>query len=420
MTRPSATILQIIPDLDTGGAERTVLEISEAVVRAGGASIAVSRGGRMVAELEAAGATHVTLASAGTKNPIGIWSNARKLADLIGRQGVDLVHAHSRAPAWGALFAARRTRVPFVTTYHGAYNESGPLKRAYNSVMARGDVVIANSRYTARLVHERYGTPDDKMPIVYCGIDSSAFNPEGVSAARIAAVRQRWGLAPSHRAILLGGRLTGWKGQAVLIAAAAKLKDEGRLPDDVRIVLAGASQGRTSYVAELEDQIAGAGLHDRVLMVGHEADMPAAFLAATICIVASTEPETFGRSAAEAQAMGCPVIATRLGATPEVVIGEEPEQAPGQEPVLGRDAFTGWLVPPGDSAALADRIGQVLSLDSEALRSIGQRGRQHVMDCFGLTHVQRQTLTIYDCLLGTGLASAFDAAPRTENRARHA
>ena len=149
MPKDRPTILQIIPGLDAGGAERTVVEVAAAIVRAGGRALVLAEGGRLAADVEAAGGEVVTF-PAGTKNPLRLLANAAAIARLVAAQEVDLIHARSRAPAWSALLAARRTRVPFVTTYHGAYSETNAAKRAYNSVMARGDIVIANSHYTAR------------------------------------------------------------------------------------------------------------------------------------------------------------------------------------------------------------------------------------------------------------------------------
>jgi glycosyltransferase involved in cell wall biosynthesis len=399
MQRP--TILQIIPRLDTGGAERTTVEMTDAIVTAGGRALVLTEGGRMAGQIDAAGGELVTF-PAGAKNPIGIYRNAGCLARLIEREGVDLVHARSRAPAWSAFVAARRTRRPFVTTYHGAYAESGPLKRVYNSVMARGDVVIANSHYTAELVRARYGTPAERIRVIYRGIDEAAFNPESISPARVAALRERWRVRADDRVILHAARLTGWKGQSVVIEAAAQLSREKALANAV-VILAGDSQGRTTYLHGLEQQITTLGLGDRVRLVGHVDDVPAAFLASHVAVVASTEPEAFGRVAAEAQAMGCPVIATAIGAPPETVRAE---------PHVGRGEITGWLIPPADAHALARQIGSALALTAEERSAIGGRARAHVLENFSLADMKNATLGVYDQLLGTSLGAQCDGQKR--------
>lgn len=395
LTEKRPTILQIIPELDTGGAELATVEIADAVIRAGGRSIVLSRGGRMLPDLLKTGATFVPF-PAKTKNPARIVWNARAIAAIVRREGVDLVHARSRAPAWSALLAARMTRRPFVTTYHGAYNEKTRIKNWYNSVMARADVVIANSQYTADLVAKRYGTPAGRLTVIHRGIDGAAFDPATIGAERVAQLRTSWGVAPEAPVILQAARLTTWKGQSVLIAAAKLLKDEGRL-GKAQIVFAGDAQGRTGYAERLRSEAAAAGLADRVGLVGHVGDMPAAFKAAHIAVIASVEPEAFGRAAAEAQIMGCPVIATRLGAPQETVL------AP---PAAGRDAMTGWLVTPGDARALAEAMAEALSLDEAARVALGLRARRHVLTNFTLSAMKHATLEVYDRLIGSDLAAA--------------
>src|SRR5215813_12578334 len=172
VTRDRPTILQIVPRLDTGGAELSTVEIAEALVRAGGRALVLTEpGGRLTARVTAAGGELIPFPAA-SKSPIRLLMNARAMTRLIRAQGIDLVHARSRAPAWSALLAARRTRVPLVTTYHGAYGEKNAAKRLYNGVMARGDVVIANSGYTANLIAARYATPRRRITVIHRGVDA--------------------------------------------------------------------------------------------------------------------------------------------------------------------------------------------------------------------------------------------------------
>lgn len=395
------TILQIIPDLDTGGAERTTVEIAGAIVAAGGRAIVLSEGGRMEAELAATGGELVRFPAA-TKNPAKLIANAHAISRIIDREGVDLVHARSRAPAWSALLAARRTGRRFVTTYHGAYSEEGRAKKLYNSVMARGELVIANSHYTADLVASRYGTPAARLRVIHRGVDGDIFDPDRVEAGRVAALRAAWGISTDRRIILHAARLTNWKGQRVVVEAARLLQQAS--PDLARnavFVLAGDAQGRDDYRTGLEQQIAAAGLGDRVRLVGHVSDIPAAFAASWLGVVASTEPEAFGRAATEAQIMRCPVIATDIGAPPETVMTADR---------AGADHQTGWLVPPSDAPALAAALAEALALDGARHAEIGERARRHVLARFSLRAMRQRTLAVYDELLGTGLAQAFDDA----------
>ncbi len=394
------TILQIIPELETGGAELSTVEITAAIVRAGGRALVLSEGGRMAPRINSLGGEFIPFPAA-TKNPLRMAWNAREIAKIVNAEQVDLIHARSRAPAWSALRAAAITGRPFVTTYHGAYNESGRAKNLYNSVMARGQVVIANSNYTARLIADRYATPKDRIRVIYRGVDGAAFDPAKISDAEVAKLRQAWGVADGQRIILNAARLTAWKGQVVIIAAAKILQDQGRLGDSV-IILAGDDQGRDSYRSDLKTKIAAAGLNERVRLVGHVDDMPVAFRAAYLAVLASTEPEAFGRTATEAQAMGCPVIATAIGAPPETVLAE---------PAVTASQRTGWLIPPAHPAQLAEAMSEALHLNLADRDSLGSRARAHVLDKFALNGMRRQTLEVYDSLLGTYLAAAFQANP---------
>ena len=398
MAESRPTILQIIPRLDTGGAELSTIEITEAIVRAGGRALVATEGGRMADRVPQAGGELIAF-PASTKNPVRLLGNVGKLRELIRAQSVNLVHARSRAPAWSALLAAHRARVPFVTTYHGAYGEQGAIKRFYNSVMVRSDRVIANSGFTADLIRQRYGTSDSKITVIHRGLDLRAFDPAAVSDDRKSALRQAWGVAGDRPIILQAARLTGWKGQRVMIAAAGKLKREGRLGNAV-FVLAGDAQGRDGYSETLHRDIAENGLGACVILPGHVSDMAAAFAVAHVAVVASTEPEAFGRTATESQAMRCPVIATDIGAPRETVIARDDLPS-------GR---TGWLVPPGDASALADSLAAALALGPLERSRMGGNARAHVAARFTVAAMQRATLAVYDDLLATDLARRFSMA----------
>lgn len=382
------TILQIIPDLEAGGAERTAVDIAKGLTDVGARALVATEGGRLVAELQAKGGIWLPFPAA-TKNPLAMALNVRKLALLCKHEGVELVHARSRAPAWVALAACKAMKLPLVTTYHGSYASRSAVKTLYNSVMARGDVVIANSGYTADLILAKHGFARDRIRVVHRGTNFSAFAPAAVGSERVQALRKAWGVEPHQRIVLLPGRLTGWKGQKVLIEAAGILRDGG--DEDTAFILAGDHQGRDSYVKELDQAIAKAGLEGRVKRVGHCADMPAALLAASVVAVPSTEPEAFGRVAVEAQAMGVPVVVSDLGAVPETVLAP-PQTVPGER--------TGWRVPPGDAAGLAACLAEALALRPSAREALAARARLHVERHFSLETMVRETLDVYCALLG--------------------
>lgn len=396
MSKDRPTILQIIPRLDAGGAELSVVEVAQALACAGARALVLAEPGRLTPKLAAVGGEPIAFPAA-TKNPLRMLANARAILRLIERERIDLIHARSRAPAWSGLLAARRAKVPFVTTYHGAYGETNALKRLYNSVMARGDIVIANSDYTARLIAERYDTPRERIIVIHRGIDEDAFDPARIDPQRVEALRGRWGVEPQMRVILQAARLTSWKGQRVLIDAAAALRAAGKL-DEAVVILAGDAQGRHDYVHALESQILQQGLQGKVRLVGHVDDMAAAYLAAHVTVSASTEPEAFGRTVIEAAAMGCPVIATNIGAPAETVLAQ---------PAVEGGSTTGWLVPPGDARLLAERLREALALNARERKSLGERARRHALANFTVRGLQRRTLAVYDRLLGTGLAEAF-------------
>jgi len=382
------TILQIIPDLDSGGAERTAVDIAKGLTDVGARALVATEGGRLVAELQAKGGVWLPFPAA-SKNPLSMAVNVRRLALLCRHEGVELIHARSRAPAWVALAAARLLKLPFVTTYHGSYAGRSGVKTLYNSVMARGDVVIANSGYTGELILAKHGFARDRIRVVHRGTDFSAFAPALVGSERVQALRAAWKVEPHQRIVLLPGRLTGWKGQRILIEAARILRDGG--DTDTAFILAGDAQGRDGYVKELDQLIAKAGLEGRVKRVGHCVDMPAALLASAVVTMPSTEPEAFGRVAVEAQAMGAPVVVSDLGAVPETVLAP-PQVTPSER--------TGWRIPPGDAAALAASLGEALALRPSARDALAQRASQHVERHFSLETMVAETLDVYCALLG--------------------
>ncbi|WP_029030127.1 glycosyltransferase family 4 protein [Salinarimonas rosea] len=381
------TILQIIPELEAGGAERTAVDVAAGLAAVGARALVATEGGRLVGELQAKGGIWVPFPAA-TKNPLSMLRNVRRLARLSLDEGVSLIHARSRAPAWSALGAARALSLPFVTTYHGSYQSRTGLKHRYNRIMARGDIVIANSHYTAGLIAGLYLEAEPRLRVIHRGTDLSAYAPSAVAPERIEALRAEWGVAPHQRVVLLAARLTGWKGQAVLIEAAARLKSWGL--SDVVFVLAGDPQGREGYVRELDGLVAARGVADLVRRVGHCTDMPAAFLGASVVTVPSTEPEAFGRSAVEAQAMGTPVVVSDLGAVPETVLAP-PQVEPAQR--------TGWRVAAGDAEALADAIAEALTLGASAREAMALRARLHVERHFSLDRMVADTLDVYATLL---------------------
>jgi len=370
-------VMQVLPRLETGGVERGTVDITTALTAAGRRAIVVSAGGPMVREIERAGGVHITL-PVDSKNPLTMRKNVAALTEVIADNKVGLVHARSRAPAWSARPAAERANVPFITTFHGTYNFSNPAKKAYNAIMAKGERVIAISEFIGRHVAEQYDVPEDRIRVIPRGIDLDAFNPEAVSAERMIQLAQAWRLPDDSPVVMLPGRLTRWKGQSVLIEAARRLARP-----DVRVLLVGDDQGRTGYREELESQIGRIGAEGIIHLTGPCRDMAAAYMLADVVVSASTDPEAFGRVAAEAHAMGRPVIASDHGGARETVIAGE----------------TGWLVPPGDADALAQTLRTALTMTGEERETVARRAIAHIRDNYTKPQMCAATLAVYDELI---------------------
>ena len=378
MNSQPRTILQILPRLDAGGAERVAIEIAEAVRLAGHRSIIAAEDGHLSPLAARAGAEliHFNLA---TKNPFKIWRNTKKLRAIISENQVDLVHAHSRAPAWSAFRAAKSAGIPFVTTYHGAYGESSRLKKRYNKVMAAGDRVVAVSHFIENLIKSRYNIDSNKIRVIHNGVDLQRFDPASVRGDRAVRLAKDWRIENGQPAILLPARLTGWKGQRLFIRALAKMQH-----DEAVGILIGSDQGRHKYTQELLALAERLGVGGRLRLAGHVDDMPAALKLADIVVNCSTEPEAFGRTIIEAQAMAKIVVAAGHGGAHETI----------------QPNVSGFLFPPGDETALAAIFDAILAGDADLRLAFGARAREEVGMHFSIEAMQTRYLHLYAELLG--------------------
>jgi glycosyltransferase involved in cell wall biosynthesis len=381
--RPPA-VLQVIPSLVSGGAERGTIELAGALAAAGWTAYVASSGGPMEHQLARLGVRHLKLPLA-SKNPLVMRHNAAALVEIIRRLKIDIVHARSRAPAWSAWSAARSTRRHFVTTFHNAYDIDLPLKHWYNSVMARGERVIAISHFVAEHAAQIYGLGPDRLRIIPRGVDIDAFDPRRVNGERVAALATRWRVPEDGAVVMLPGRLTRWKGGLDFIEAIARL---GRR--DLCCLLVGAEQ-RPGFRRELEATIERLGLVGMFRIVEDCRDMPAAYVLSDVVVSASTDPEGFGRVIIEAQAMGRPVVATDHGGARETI----------------RPGVTGWLAPPRDPAALADAIGQALRLDPAERAAFARRAIAQVASSYTREAMCAKTIDVYEELLFPEPATNF-------------
>jgi glycosyltransferase involved in cell wall biosynthesis len=380
-------VLQIVPELHSGGAERTAIDIAEALASVGARSLVATQGGRMVSELQARGGVWLPF-PAGSKNPLQMMLNSVKLTRILREQGVDILHARSRASAWVAYFAARQAGVKFVTTYHGAYSGSSAMKLRYNAIMASGQAVIANSSFTAQRILELDPSVADRLFVIPRGVDLRQFAPDAVDPARVERLRAEWGVAPHERVVLMPARLSARKGFRLVAETVSLMASQGAA-DDCKVILVGDAHS-DNFREKIDTQISREGLDRFMRIVGHCDDMPAAYLAAAAVIAPATAPEAFGRVGVEAQAMGAPVIVSDIGAAAEIVLS--PPHAP---PHMA----TGWRVPVGEPAALAAAIQEALDLKASARDALSLRAREHVRRRFSVEEMQRATLEVYRGLL---------------------
>lgn len=380
-------ILQILPELSAaGGAEQGCIDVAKGIVASGGQALVVSKGGARLHDLARTGATHLQL-PVHSKNPLVMMSNIRKLKAIIKRYNVDIVHARSRAPAWVAYHACKDTAAHFMTTAHAPYAFKNEPKRFYNSVMAKGERVIAISEMVSDYLQSHYRIHPGAIRLIHRGIAMDRFHPTAVTAERVIKLSQQWRVPDGANVIMLPGRLTRWKGYHILIDAIAKL---GR--KDVFCVLIGSDQGKSAYRQELEEQIERLGLQGQVRLVDHCDDMPAAYAQAGVVVSASTEPEGFGRVPVEAQAMGRPIIATDHGGARETIKRGE----------------TGWLVAPGDANLLARALAEALALSPEQRSMLATQAMNHVAQHFTRELMVYQTLCVYQELLPQGALLSGD------------
>lgn len=374
-------ILQVVPELDVpGGTERSTIEISRALSAAGWKSIVVSSGGSMLHQTKSEDARHIIM-PVKDKNPIQLAINANRLTKLIKTEGVDIIHARSRAPAWSARHAANSAGCHFLTTFHGAYNNTGKFKNLYNSIMTKGELVIANSNFTANHIIDHYSIEQERLRIIPRGVDVAIYNPNQVAPERIIQLTSKWRLPDGKLVILLPGRLTHWKGHSILLDAIAYLKR-----DDFVVVFIGDEQGRENYRLRLEQQVEHNGLGSAVRFAGPCRDMPAAYMSSDIVVSPSIKPEAFGRVIIEGQAMGRPIVAFGHGGAEETII----------------DGETGFLVEPGNTLELSKAIRKALDLSAERRAEISKHAIHHINQNFTLEKMCNETLLVYKELIDRG------------------
>ena len=377
-------ILQIIPSMEIGGAERTVLEITAFLKNTNYTSLVLTSGGKLIKDLEKLN-IEVVRYPIDKKNPLLIIKNIIELKKLFIEKNIDLIHVRSRAPAWSAIFAARSLKIPIVTTWHGHVSNSSWFKKKYNSIMHRGNALIANSNYTAENINKIYKIDKDKIDIIPRGVNTENFKASNFSDEEKINIKKEWKVFDQNKIILLlPARLTRWKGHEVVIKAIGLLKKE-EFFKNIICLFAGNQKGSERYIQNLKETIASLSLDDKIKLIGQVENMPLAYQASNIILSPSIQPEPFGRIPIEAQASGKIIISSNAGAVKETIKS-------------GQDS-TGFKVKPNNSEELAHQIKLVIKMKDEDLQEIKKRAILNVKNNFSLETMCKKTLEVYNRLL---------------------
>lgn len=376
----SPVILQLLPSLQSGGVERGTIEMAKAMKEHGFIPIVASSGGYMVKQLQQADILHITM-PLNRKTPWDIYTNSRQIERIIKDHKVDIVHARSRAPAWSAYYAAKKTECHFVTTFHGTYNFKGKWKKRYNAIMTKGERIIAISEFIARHIRENYTDVEpERVVTIPRGVDLQTFDPALIDETRMMRLFHYTQIPSDLPLILFPARLTRWKGHNFLLEGLKNLPHRNFF-----CIIIGDDKDHSTYRQELEQAIRDYNLVGHVIIVDHSYDMPAAFFVSCLVACLSLEPEAFGRVAIEAQAMGKPVIATNHGGFLETILPEK----------------TGWLVPPNDVEQLTKTFEAALEqLKRANIRAeMAENCMAYARSQYPITKMTDATLAVYEELL---------------------
>ena len=377
-------VLQVIPRLDFGGAETGCYDLAHYLAEQECKSYIITSGGKLLNYIKKDKVKVIRL-PVHLKNPLFILINFLIITFIILILNINLVHARSRAPAWSCLFATKITRRKFATTFHGTYNFKSNLKKFYNSVMVRSNLVIAGSNFIFSHIQNNYKKffEDEKRKVlvIFRGINTEYFNTKRVNQNKVSVFMDQWKLDQNNYNILMPGRLTNWKGQSVFIEALNLLSSLDTVPFNG--IILGGDQGRKIYRKKLEALVQQYRLGKKIKFISHCSEMPVAYKAADLIVSASIEPEAFGRTSVEAQSMGKIIIASNIGGSKETVVNEK----------------TGFFFESGNAQNLADTIKKVMRLDNNTLQSMGSEGRKNVLKKFDVEKMCNSTFSEYKKLL---------------------
>ena len=378
-------VLQVIPKLGYGGAETGCYDLAHYLHEQNCKSYIVTSGGPLIKYIDKKKVKLIRL-PVQSKNPILIFFNTIILVMIIYLLRINIVHARSRAPAWSCLIATKITRVKFVTTFHGTYNFNSNIKKFYNSVMVKSDLIIAGSNFIFSHINENYSNylnKNQKLLTIFRGINLEYFESSKIKNEEELKLIGEWKIDKTlsfyqKKIILFPGRLTSWKGHEMFIEALNIFKKNN--PDKLFfVVILGSDQGRKIYKKKIQRLVEQYRLIHDVLFVDNCKKMPSAYKIADIIVNCSIEPEAFGRVAVEAQAMEKIILASDIGGSRETVI----------------DNKTGFLFKAGDASALSHKISHIFELDETTLKSMGNEGRKNVIKKFNVEKMCFSTYSEY-------------------------
>ncbi len=377
-------VLQVIPRLGYGGAETGCYDIAHYLPENNCKSFIVTSGGELIKFIDKEKVKLIRL-PVHSKNPILIFINAIILIGIILFYNISIVHARSRSPAWSCLLATKLTRRKFVTTFHGTYNFSGKLKKLYNSIMVRSDLIIAGSNFIFSHIKENYSeflTFKKKFLVIFRGINVDYFDPSTKLENDEKKLLKQWELNKEKKIILMPGRLTSWKGQELFIEAINLVKIELGY-EAFHVIILGSDQGRDLYKKKLIRLSEQYRLTNQIKFINNCKDMALAYKVSDIVVSASIEPEAFGRVAVEAQSMEKLIIASNIGGSNETIINEK----------------TGFLFKSGDAQSLSKTIIKAVTMDETSLNLIGKEGRKNIIKKFNVEKMCFSTYSEYKRLL---------------------
>ena len=373
-------VLQVIPKLGYGGAEIGCYDLAHYLYENDCSSYIVTSGGTLTKYINRKKVKLIRL-PVQSKNPILILLNAIILTIIILILNINIVHARSRAPAWSCLIATKITGRKFVTTFHGTFNFKSNIKKFYNSVMVRSNLIIAGSNFIFSHINENYSKylkPEKKFLVIFRGINTDYYDPKKIKEQDEVQLINKWKIDKEKKVILLPARLTAWKGHEIFLEALNKLKINEPQKKFIAVIL-GSDQGRKIYKKRLIRLVEQYRLINDVIFIDNFELMPIAYKISDIVISSSIEPEAFGRVAVEAQAMEKPIIASNIGGSNETIIDEK----------------TGFLYSAGNSDLLSQKLSHIFDLNDETLKSMGIEGRKNVMKKFNVEKMCFSTYSEY-------------------------